>query len=669
MSLLDAALAYAASGRYVFPVESRGKRPLGRLVPNGSDDATTDADQIRAWWTAAPDANIGISLEPSGLVALDVDVSGEKQGAASLATIDAELTTSLTAHTGSGGLHVVYSRPEGVRAGRRINFLPGLDLLGKGYIVAAPSVHASGGVYRWHDAGAEIVPLPARLAREAGAVRPERDRPIETEERTLAPSNVRAKVLRALRVHGPAISGEGGNNHTYQAACIVVNDYALPEEQAFEVLSAWNKFNDPEWTDEELWTFIHNAGKHASGETGLARATVETKALLLGAGDATSALGLPARPEPGSWEAELEQACKDVLELLANEGEDGGAPRELFESAANVVARPKLATRWRVQGLMVKGGTTMLSGGPKTSKTWAEIELFIAMTTGTPAFGQFPVPEACRAALFLAEDDAAGFTTRLAATAIGRGTPLEVATKNLFVQPRGRTIDLTKLEDVALVVASCRKLGGVDVVGLDPLRDIHSGEEDKSDAMSVVMRHVRAIGTLLKADTFLVHHSKKPSENGSRSSGGQQMRGSSSIHGSVDNGIYIVGVSGDKVTTFTNKMESQVKAGRSAGVFDLTLTIEDDEHGNATRAVWTYVREDEKKADATVKRNVEMEADVFEIMKRYPGGTSRTALKADMTGKSDVKVRVINALLKDGRLYELSGRLFVKLTAGITSGE
>ena len=85
-SLLDWALAYASYGFRVFPLHSvRNERctcghDCGKdaakhpRVAGGFKAATTDAEQIKAWWAKWPDANVGIATgRASRLVVFDVD--------------------------------------------------------------------------------------------------------------------------------------------------------------------------------------------------------------------------------------------------------------------------------------------------------------------------------------------------------------------------------------------------------------------------------------------------------------------------------------------------------------------------------------------------------------------------------------------------------------------
>ena len=68
--LLDAALNFADRGWRVFPLRTNSKIPITK---NGHLNAASDPHQIELWWSDNPDANIGLSLAPSGLVAVDVD--------------------------------------------------------------------------------------------------------------------------------------------------------------------------------------------------------------------------------------------------------------------------------------------------------------------------------------------------------------------------------------------------------------------------------------------------------------------------------------------------------------------------------------------------------------------------------------------------------------------
>ena len=67
---LDAALNFADRGWRVFPLRTNSKIPITK---NGHLNAASDPHQIELWWSDNPDANIGLSLAPSGLVAVDVD--------------------------------------------------------------------------------------------------------------------------------------------------------------------------------------------------------------------------------------------------------------------------------------------------------------------------------------------------------------------------------------------------------------------------------------------------------------------------------------------------------------------------------------------------------------------------------------------------------------------
>lgn len=172
--LSAAALDYAASGWPVFPVAPRGKLPLlpsahkdgdppcrgecGR-EGHGCHDATTDVDRIATWWKRYPKANIGLA---TGVVFDVVDIDGQ-EGLDALNAYRAErpITWGPEAQTGGGGWHL-FHQVSG--AGNRAGLVRKVDFRGAGgYVVALPSVHPSGGIYQWTQAGPDE-PLEPRLS-------------------------------------------------------------------------------------------------------------------------------------------------------------------------------------------------------------------------------------------------------------------------------------------------------------------------------------------------------------------------------------------------------------------------------------------------------------------------------------------------------------------------
>jgi hypothetical protein len=181
-----------------------GKHPLGALVPHGLKEATTNRARVLAWWTAHPQANVGLACGHRFDV-LDLD---GPQGIAALRAFAAEHGTTLPARgpvvrsgRDQAGWHY-YLAPTGLP--RRTGALEGVDYqaLG-GYVVAPPSRHASGNRYAWARNLDHPLPiLPAALyQRLAERAQPARSMPAPLPVRQDGPGDVwaRSALLRELR--------------------------------------------------------------------------------------------------------------------------------------------------------------------------------------------------------------------------------------------------------------------------------------------------------------------------------------------------------------------------------------------------------------------------------------------------------------------------------------
>lgn len=210
--LPGAALTYAASGWPVFPCAPHDKRPLGRIVPHGLKDATTDPERVALWWRAEPQANIGVSCGAAGLLVLDVDGAGGEAAILALQERYGTLGETRWQRTGGGGWQAFFAETGGL--GNTCGRLgPGLDTRAAGgYVILPPSVHPSGGTYIWWDESAPIAPLPPWLLRLLT------DWPIPATLRALKVGDgyVRAAVER--EAENVATAPQGRRNETLNVA-------------------------------------------------------------------------------------------------------------------------------------------------------------------------------------------------------------------------------------------------------------------------------------------------------------------------------------------------------------------------------------------------------------------------------------------------------------------
>jgi hypothetical protein len=147
-TLTSGAIALAAHGWHVFPLRPRSKVPA---TAHGLLDATSDRARVEAWWRSTPEANVAVACGPSGLLVVDVD--GEKASGAwaDLAARHGGHDATLVSMTGRG-MHVYFAAPAGAVWARSTasRIAANVDTRGAGgYVVAPPSVHETGHVYRW----------------------------------------------------------------------------------------------------------------------------------------------------------------------------------------------------------------------------------------------------------------------------------------------------------------------------------------------------------------------------------------------------------------------------------------------------------------------------------------------------------------------------------------
>jgi len=135
--MMKYALTYHLLGYFILPLAARSKQPHKKLATRGLYSATNDWSVIENWFVKDPDINLGIACQMSGLVVCDVDFrNGGK--------VD-DLPETRTVQTGNG-FHYYYTADESrTFKGKHAQ---GIDIKWKGYVVAAPSIHPSGALYK-----------------------------------------------------------------------------------------------------------------------------------------------------------------------------------------------------------------------------------------------------------------------------------------------------------------------------------------------------------------------------------------------------------------------------------------------------------------------------------------------------------------------------------------
>ncbi|MCA3657926.1 MAG: DUF3987 domain-containing protein [Methylobacterium sp.] len=262
-AILDHALAWAARGFRIFPVQ-----PGAKVPPKGMfwrNEATSDPAKIRAWWAFNPNYNYGVAGGDGWLI---VDVDAGKNGFASL--LDVDLPDTLTVKTPGGGLHLYYRGPDVANSVDRV--APGIDIRSKGgYVIGPGSVFddadgAKGyrGAYKLID-DRPAADAPAGFLLQCGEPK-QRDRAAAVSVDD--PDDI-VFAIHYLEKDAPAaVEGRGGNNTTYAVAARLI-EIGVSGERAAELMAEhWNARCSPPWDVAELVTICGNAANYALARQG-----------------------------------------------------------------------------------------------------------------------------------------------------------------------------------------------------------------------------------------------------------------------------------------------------------------------------------------------------------------------------------------------------------------
>ena len=166
--------------------------------------------------------------------------------------------TPLVVQSGGGGIHLYYRYPAEAKIRNRIRVLDrSIDVRADGgLVVAPPSVHPDTGArYTWQ-------PWDHYALDEIPKFDPSWLRPVCSPSAPSGHVRQTNPIIRdgmAYIRYIEAVSGHGGHNATFRAAC-KLRDAGLSADQALDALRAWNKTNaEPPWTEKELAHKIHDA--------------------------------------------------------------------------------------------------------------------------------------------------------------------------------------------------------------------------------------------------------------------------------------------------------------------------------------------------------------------------------------------------------------------------
>jgi hypothetical protein len=387
-----------------------------------------------------------------------------------------------------------------------------------------------GGVsYEFELDSVAIATAPAWLVERLGAVpaaRAEQTAPVPT-----APDSAVERARQWIAGQLPAVEGQGGDARTFAVAC-GLRDLGVSEEQAVELLTAWNTTCLPSWSPAELAIKAGNAYRYAQNEAGSRAALPDD---------------FPLLPE--------------IVGTTALSAQDSGqtTKRPQMQRLADFAASERRGPGYLVKGLLERRSYAELFGAPGEGKTFVALDMAYHVAAGAAWMGR---KVHAGTVLYLAYEGTGGLVKRAQALRQKYGhkdVPLYIAPAAFNLR------DLTGRKALADLLATLPEKPVFIVIDTFA-RALMGGDENSAQDVGAFNSAVAALIDSTQACVMIIHHSGKNKSAGAR--------GSSALLGAIDTELEV-----DNHTVTANK-QRDVEACEPIGFKLVPLIVSVDEDGD-----------------------------------------------------------------------------------------
>lgn len=502
MPSFEAASDYRRVRLDLIPLRRRDKMPADKRWQE------RDYDQAEMLERAKRDGlNLGVRL-PADVVVVDVDPRNFPAGRDSLAELasafDLPLASAphvLTGNLSHPGHHFYFRKPAGAVLLESVDGFEGVELKSLGrQVVAAGSVHPTGGLYRWASDSpplGDMPDLPARLVEKAR--RPDRPKKQATGAGELTPEQL-AATLEQL---DPCDFGE--NQHDRWRDLMMACHFATDGEGRQEFIE-WcmgdGHYRGQEWKVGRRWDSLH-----ADRDEAVTTATLQMFLQEVGGGIAPP----EAADDFDVW---------DEVEPIEPRA------RRRFLNVNDLKALPP--PRWLVPGLLVEDSVAAIYGAPESGKSFLALDIAMAVAGGVDWHGRRVTDGGV---LYVAAEGATGLGKRVRAWEIDRG--IDVGKFPLWLDHGEINLAAERDGGVRAFIGDVvEELGPLRLVVIDTLNQTAAGaDENSAKDMGRYIASMKRIRDETGATVVVVHHSGKDP--------GKGMRGSSSLLGAMDTTVEV----------------------------------------------------------------------------------------------------------------------------------